>query len=82
MSRLGVFIFGTVLIVIMMRGIKPAMDGLYTIMNGTRMPALSITESVLWRAMPYIIPLILFGILVAFLTGKIGGHRDESGGEE
>lgn len=81
MARLGVFIFGVVLILVMMRGIKPAMDGLYTIMNGTGMADLSMTESIAWQLMPYIIPLILFGILVAWLTGKIGGHRD-GGGEE
>ena len=82
MGRLGVFLLGSVVIVFMMRGIKPAMDGLYTLMNSTGMADLTMTESVVWRLMPYIIPLVLFGILVAFLTGKIGGHRDEGGGEE
>ena len=81
MGRLGVFLLGSVVIVFMMRGIKPALDGLYAIMNSTGMADLTMTESVVWRLMPYIIPLVLFGILIAFLTGKIGGHRDE-GGEE
>ena len=81
MGRLGVFLLGSVVIVFMMRGIKPALDGLYTIMNSTGIAGLTMTESVVWRLMPYIIPLVLFGILIAFLTGKIGGHRDE-GGEE
>jgi len=80
-SRLGVFLLGTVLILVMMRGIKPAMDGLYNIMNSSGMANLSLTESVAWRAMPYLIPAVLFVILLAFLTGKLGGHRDE-GGEE
>ena len=81
MNRLGVFLLGSILVIVMMRGIKPAMDGLYTIMNSTGMANLTMTESVAWRLMPYIVPLVLFGILVAYLTGKIGGHRDE-GGEE
>lgn len=75
------FLLGSSLILVMMRGIKPAMDSLYTIMNSTGMADLSMTESAAWRLMPYLIPAILFGILVAYLTGKIGGHRD-TGGEE
>ena len=82
MGRLGVFLLGSVVIVFMMRGIKPALDGLYAIMNSTGMADLTMTESVVWRLMPYIIPLVLFGILIAFLTGKIGGHRDEGPREE
>lgn len=82
MNRLGVFLLGTALILVMMRGIKPAMDGLYTIMNSTGMADLSMTETVAWRLMPYIVPAILFGILVAWLTGKLGGHRDNTGGED
>ena len=81
MGRLGVFLLGMFVIAVMMRGIKPAMDGLYNIMNSTGMANLTMTESVAWRFMPYLIPLVLFGILIAYLTGKIGGHQDE-GGEE
>lgn len=82
MARLGVFIFGVVMVVLLGgMGIKPALDGLYDIMNGTGAANLTMTESIVWRGMPYIIMAVLIGILVAYLTGKIGGHKDE-GGEE
>lgn len=80
MGRLGVFLLGSALILVLMRGIKPAMTGLYNIANNTIGFNLTGTEQVVWQLMPYIIPLALFGILVAFLTGKLGGHQDR--GEE
>jgi len=80
MNRLGVFLLGSFVIVVMMRGIKPALAGLYNISNAT--VDMSMTEQAVWQLMPYIIPIVLFGILVAFLTGKIGGHRDGGGNEE
>ena len=82
MGRLGVFLLGSVVVVFMARGIKPAMDGLYDIMNSTGMANLTMTESVVWRLMPYIIPLVLFGILIAWLTGKIGEHQNTGDREE
>jgi len=79
-ARLGVFLLaGVVIILVGGMGIKPALDALYTIMNGTGMPPLSPTEQAVWQLMPYIIMGVLFAILVAFLTGKIGGHHDEGG---
>ena len=82
MGRLGVFLLGGAIVILLGgMGIKPAMDGLYNVMNSTGMANLTMTESVAWRFMPYIIMLVLFGILIAYLTGKIGGHHDE-GGEE
>lgn len=78
MARLGVFLLGIVVTVLVGgMAVKPAMDKLYTIMNGTGMPSLSGTEQVVWQLMPYLIPAILFGILVAYLTGKIGGGRKD-----
>jgi len=81
-GRLGVFILGCAIILFMMRGIKPAMTGIFNITNNTSSYNLSMTEQVMWQIMPYLIPLVLFGILVAWLTGKIGGHRDEGPREE
>jgi len=81
-ARFGVFLLGGIVVVLLGgMAIKPALDSLYTIMNSTGMPALSATEQVVWQFMPYLIMLVLFGILVAFLTGKLGGHHD-TGGEE
>jgi len=75
MSKLGVFLLGGTLIVLMGRILKPGLDSLYTIMNGTY--NLSVSEQATWRLMPYIIPIILFGILIAFMTGRIGGGSSE-----
>jgi len=75
MSKLGVFLLAGTLIVLMGRILKPGLDSLYVIMNGTY--NLSVSEQATWRLMPYLIPLILFGIAVAFLTGRIGGGSEE-----
>jgi len=37
---------------------------------------LSYTEVVLWKLMPYLIPAIIFGFLIAWLTGKLGGQQN------
>lgn len=81
MGRLGVFLLGSAIIVFMMRGIKPAMTGIFNITNNSSTYNLTATEQVAWQIMPYAIPIILFGLLIAWLTGKIGGHQDR-GGEE
>ena len=75
MAKLGVFLLGGTLVVLLARVIKPAIDGLYTIMNSTF--TLSAAEQVTWRFMPIIIPAILIGILVAFLTGRIGNSTEQ-----
>lgn len=71
MAKLGVFLLGSAVVILLARVIKPAIDGIYEIANSTY--PLSISEQATWRLMPYIIPAILFGILVAYLTGRIGG---------
>jgi len=73
-ARLGVFLLAGVLVVLLARVIKPAIDGLYVIMNTTF--TLSVAEQATWRAMPIIIPAILIGILVAYLTGRIGNSEE------
>jgi len=50
-----------------------APEGEYVVSNTGN---LSPTERVLWRLMPYLIPAILFGILIAWLTGKLGGQQN------
>ena len=71
MAKLGVFLLGGTLILLLARVIKPAIDGIYEIANSTY--ALSVSEQATWRLMPYIIPAILIGLLIAYLTGRIGG---------
>ena len=77
MARLGVFLLGGSLVVLLGRVIKPAIDGLYAIMNSTF--TLSVAEQATWRAMPVIIPIILMGILIAYLTGRVGGGEGGEG---
>ena len=75
MTRLGIFLLGAFLIIVMAYMIKPPMDAIYTVMNST--VTLSTTESVAWRLMPLIVPLALFGILVAKVSGHFNVDKDE-----
>ena len=70
MAKIGIGLLGGFLILVVGRVLKPAMDSLFTIMNTTY--TLTTTEGMAWRFMPYIIPAILFGILIAYISGKIG----------
>lgn len=74
MDKLGILLLGGFLIVFMARFIKPAMDRVYEVMNTTY--TLSTSEQLIWRFMPFIIPAILFGLLIAYVTGHVG-HRGE-----
>ena len=75
MAKFGTFLLCGFLLVVMGRILKPAMDGLFPMMNASAGYNLTVAESVLWRGLPYIIPAILFGILIAYLTGRIGGSE-------
>ena len=82
MARLGVFLLSVALILLFGgMAIKPAMEKLYNITNSSSSYNMTPTAQVLWQFMPYIVIGILLAIAVAYLTGKIGGHRD-NGGEE
>jgi len=77
MVKIGTFLLGGFLIIVLARVLKPAMDGLFPMVNQSAGYNLTIAESVTWRGMPYLIPAILFGILIAYLTGRIGMGGDE-----
>ena len=70
MSKIGVFLLGGLVLILMARAMKPGIDAVYTAMNTT--VTLAPAESMIWRAMPFLIPIILWGILVFVVSGKIG----------
>jgi len=63
------FLLGSFVIILMARAFKNPFDVIYTVMNTTA--TLSATESFAWRIMPYAIPVILYGILIMKVSGKI-----------
>ena len=75
MAKIGIGLLGGFLLVVLGRALKPAMDSLFAIMNTTY--TLTTTEGTAWRFMPYIIPAILLGILIAYVTGKLGSGKGE-----
>lgn len=75
MSKIGIFLLGGFVLILMSRAIKPGFDAIYTAMNTT--VTLAPAESMIWRAMPFLIPIILWGILVFVVSGKIGISEGE-----
>lgn len=75
MSKIGVFLLGGLVLILMARAMKPGFDAVYTAMNTT--VTLAPTESMIWRAMPFIIPIILWAILVFVVSGKLDIGKGE-----
>ena len=75
MAKLGIFLLGGFLIIVLAYMIKPPMDAIFAVMNNTT--TLSTTESVAWRIMPLIVPLILAGILISKVSGHFDVNREE-----
>lgn len=75
MSKIGIFLLGGFVLILMSRATKPGFAAIYTAMNNTI--TLAPAESMLWRAMPILIPIVLWGILVFVVSGKIGIGEEE-----
>jgi len=69
MGKIGIFLLGSFLIILFARAFKTPFDLIYTVMNTTA--TLSATESFAWRLMPYAIPIILYAILIMWVSGKM-----------
>jgi len=77
MSKFGVLLLAGFLIILLGRALKPGFDSIYDIMNTTFNLTYNYTnEATAWRFMPFLIPAILFGILIAWVTGKIGDRGE------